>query len=120
MVGVSGVNTPHPHENAWGRRVELCGSGAVLGTACSQSIANHHKRMAPAGAPISSFRPGQPLHDTAGNVIDAHGDHVHTCKQHSGSKKEAHETIVEAIQSLLTQAGLSNRDHCQTSKGSNA
>ena len=42
------------------------------------------------------------------HVIDTHGDHVHTCKQHSGSKKEAHETIVEALQSLLTQAGLSN------------
>ena len=41
------------------------------------------------------------------HVIDEYGDHVHACKQHTSSTKSAHETILDAVQALCHQAGLS-------------
>ena len=41
------------------------------------------------------------------HVIDEYGDHVHTCKKHTGSTKAAHETVLDAVEVLCHQAGLS-------------
>ena len=41
------------------------------------------------------------------HVIDEYGDHVHSCKKHSGSTKSAHETVLDAVEALCHQAGLS-------------
>ena len=41
------------------------------------------------------------------HVIDEYGDHVHACKQHTSSTKSAHETILDAVEALCHQAGLS-------------
>ena len=41
------------------------------------------------------------------HVIDEYGDHVHFCKKHSGSTKSAHETVLDAVEALCHQAGLS-------------
>ena len=38
--------------------------------------------------------------------IDAFGDHVHACKKHTGSRKAAHETILDAIEAICRQAGI--------------
>ena len=35
------------------------------------------------------------------------GDHVHSCKKHTGSTKSAHETVLDAVEALCRQAGLS-------------
>ena len=40
------------------------------------------------------------------HVIDLHGDHIHTCRQHTGSTKDAHETILDALQTICHEAGL--------------
>ena len=40
------------------------------------------------------------------HVIDSHGDHIHTCWQHTGSTKDAHETILDALQKICYDAGL--------------
>jgi hypothetical protein len=40
------------------------------------------------------------------HVIDAFGDHVHACKKHTGSRKAAHETILDAIEAICWQAGI--------------
>ena len=40
------------------------------------------------------------------HVIDEYGDHVHTCKKHTGSTKSAHETVLDAVETLCHQAGL--------------
>ena len=34
------------------------------------------------------------------HVIDAHGDQIHACKKHTGSTKDAHETILDALQKI--------------------
>ena len=41
------------------------------------------------------------------HVIDGYGDHVHTCKKHTGSTKAAHETVLDAVEVLCHPAGLS-------------
>jgi len=43
--------------------------------------------------------------------IDPHGDHIHTCKKHTGSTKDAHETILDALQKICHDAGLSKQRH---------
>ena len=40
------------------------------------------------------------------HIIDAYGDHVHACKQHTGSRKAAHETILDAIEAICRKAGI--------------
>jgi hypothetical protein len=45
------------------------------------------------------------------HVIDAHGDHIHTCKKHTGSTKDAHETILDALQKICHDSGLSTQRH---------
>ena len=40
------------------------------------------------------------------HIIDAFGDHVHACKKHTGSRKAAHETILDAIEEICRQAGI--------------
>ena len=40
------------------------------------------------------------------HVIDEYSDHVHSCKKHTGSTKFAHETVLDAAQTLCHQAGL--------------
>jgi len=40
------------------------------------------------------------------HVIDAFGDHVHACKKHTGSRKAANETIINAIETICRQAGI--------------
>jgi len=40
------------------------------------------------------------------HIIDAFGDHVHACKKHTGSLKAAHETILDAIEAICRQAGI--------------
>jgi hypothetical protein len=45
------------------------------------------------------------------HVIDSHGDHIHTCKKHTGSTKDAHETILDALQQICHDAGLSTQRH---------
>ena len=40
------------------------------------------------------------------HIIDAFGDHVHACKKHTGSRKAAHETILDAIEEVCRQAGI--------------
>jgi hypothetical protein len=37
---------------------------------------------------------------------DESGDHVHACKKHTGSRKAAHETILDAIEAICPQAGI--------------
>ena len=34
------------------------------------------------------------------HVIDTHGDHIHTCKKHTGSTKDAHDTILDALEQI--------------------
>ena len=43
------------------------------------------------------------------HVIDSHGDHIHTCRQHTGSTKDAHETILDAMQQICHASGLSTQ-----------
>jgi hypothetical protein len=40
------------------------------------------------------------------HVIDESGDHIHSCKQHTGSTKAAHETILDAVETLCRQVGI--------------
>ena len=40
------------------------------------------------------------------HIIDAFGDHVHACKKHTGSRKAAHETILDAIEEICRKAGI--------------
>ena len=40
------------------------------------------------------------------HIIDVFGDHVHACKKHTGSRKAAHETILDAIEEICRQAGI--------------
>ena len=39
-------------------------------------------------------------------VIDMYGDHIHTCQQHTGSTKDAHETILDALEQICHDSGL--------------
>ena len=39
------------------------------------------------------------------HIIDVHGDHVHTCKKHTGSRKDAHETILTALEQICNDSG---------------
>ena len=34
------------------------------------------------------------------HVIDTYGDHIHTCKKHTGSTKDAHDTILDALEQI--------------------
>jgi len=43
------------------------------------------------------------------HIIDVHGDHIHTCKKHTGSRKDAHETILTALEQICHDSGLSTR-----------
>jgi hypothetical protein len=38
-----------------------------------------------------------------------HGDHIHTCKKHTGSRKDAHETILTALEQICNDSGFSTR-----------
>jgi hypothetical protein len=40
------------------------------------------------------------------HIIDAFGDHVLACKKHTGSRKAAHETILDAIEAICRQVGI--------------
>ena len=40
------------------------------------------------------------------HVIDEFGDHIHSCKKHTGSTKAAHETLLDALEALCFQAGI--------------
>ena len=44
-----------------------------------------------------------------GMSSDSHGDHIHTCRQHTGSTKDAHETILDAMQQICHASGLSTQ-----------
>ena len=37
------------------------------------------------------------------HVIDEYGDHVHSCKKHTGSTKSAHETVLDTVRATRTQ-----------------
>jgi hypothetical protein len=52
-------------------------------------------------------------------VIDAHGDHIHTCKKHTGSMKDAHETVLDALQKICHDLGLSTQRHNKPSSTPN-
>ena len=41
------------------------------------------------------------------HTIDGYGDHIHSCKHHTGSIKAAHEQVLDAIQGICKQAGVS-------------
>ena len=43
------------------------------------------------------------------HVIDSHGDYIHTCRQHIVSTKDAHETILDALQKICYEAGLATQ-----------
>ena len=45
------------------------------------------------------------------HVIDAHGDHIHTCRQHTRSTDDAHETILDALEKICYASGLSIQRH---------
>ena len=45
------------------------------------------------------------------HVIDTHGDHIHTCKKHTGSTKDAHERILDALEKICHDSGLSTQRH---------
>ena len=45
------------------------------------------------------------------HVVDTHGDHIRTCKKHTGSTKNAHETILDALEKICQDAGLSTQHH---------
>ena len=45
------------------------------------------------------------------HVIDTHGDRIHTCKKHTGSTKDAHETILDALEKICYDSGLSTQRH---------
>jgi hypothetical protein len=40
------------------------------------------------------------------HIINAFGDHVHACKKHTGSRKAAHESILDAIEEICQKAGI--------------
>jgi len=40
------------------------------------------------------------------HVIDEFGDHIHSCKKHTGSTKAAHETLLDVLEALCFQAGI--------------
>jgi len=42
------------------------------------------------------------------HLIDAYGNHGHPCKQHTGSLKTAHQTILDAIEAICRQAGITS------------
>ena len=44
-------------------------------------------------------------------IIDTHSDHIHTCKKHTGSTKDAHETFLDALQKICHDSGLSTQRH---------
>jgi len=48
-------------------------------------------------------------------VLDALGDHSHTCSQHSGSTKDAHEHILSAVEKVVKRAGFTTRRRNVTS-----
>ena len=39
-------------------------------------------------------------------VIDTYCDHIHTCRQHTGSTRDAHETILDALLQICHESGL--------------
>ena len=43
------------------------------------------------------------------HVIDTYGDHIHTCRQHTGSTKDARETILDALQQICHESGLTKQ-----------
>jgi len=45
------------------------------------------------------------------HVIDTHRDHIHTCKKRTGSTKDAHETILDALENICNDSGLSTHRH---------
>jgi hypothetical protein len=45
------------------------------------------------------------------HVIDSHSDHTHTCKKHTGSTKDAHEMILDALEKICYDSGLSTQSH---------
>ena len=54
---------------------------------------------------LASDPPRLPL-SSACPMIDSHGDHIHTCQQHTGSTKDARETILDALQQICYESGL--------------
>ena len=38
-----------------------------------------------------------------------YGDHIHTCQQHTGSTKDAHETILDALEQICHVSGLNTQ-----------
>jgi hypothetical protein len=48
-------------------------------------------------------------------VLDALGDHSHTCSQHSGSTKDAHEHILSSLEKVVERAGFTTRRRNVTS-----
>ena len=45
------------------------------------------------------------------HVIDTHGDLFHTCKKRTGSTKDAHERILDALEKICHDSGLSTQRH---------
>ena len=43
------------------------------------------------------------------HVIDTYCDHIHTCRQHTGSRKDAHETILDALERICHDSGLTTQ-----------
>ena len=45
------------------------------------------------------------------HVIDMRGDHILTCKKHTGSTKDAHVTIWDALEKICLDSDLSTQRH---------
>ena len=49
-------------------------------------------------------------------ILDPYGDHSHTCSQHSGTTKDAHEHILSALDTMCRRSGYTNRRKNVTSR----
>ena len=42
-------------------------------------------------------------------MLDAHGDHSHTCTKHSGTAKDAHKHILSALDTMCKRCGITTK-----------
>ena len=64
------------------------------------------------GVPIPKLQQAaspQPVCPRNKRIIDVHGDHIHTRKKHTGSRKDAQETILTALEQICNDPGLTPR-----------
>jgi hypothetical protein len=45
------------------------------------------------------------------HINDVHSDHIHTCKKHTGSLKDSHQTILTAMEQISNDSGLTTCRH---------